>query len=58
MSEIKVGDMVTFRTRPNALALTGCKVVGLPAAYEGEPVALIDVGRFAPGDGAAQAFVP
>lgn len=45
---IKVGDTVTYRTRPNAMALAGCKVVALEVECDNQPGALIDVGRFAP----------
>lgn len=44
--KIKVGDKVTWREKPNALAVTGCIVKELGEAPDGQPAALLDCGRF------------
>jgi len=48
MPEIKVGDFVTWRSskNPNALGVTGCKVLELGEAEDGRKAARLDMGQF------------
>ena len=43
---IKVGDFVTYRSQPNALGVTGCKVLQLGETAEVEPAAKLDMDQF------------
>jgi hypothetical protein len=45
MRDIKVGDYVTWRPRPNAMPVTGCKVLEFGETEDGQPAARLDCGR-------------
>jgi hypothetical protein len=45
MEKIQVGDVVTWRPKPNALAIAGCKVLELGETETGQPAAELDCGR-------------
>jgi hypothetical protein len=45
MRDIKVGDYVTWRPRPNAMPVTGCKVLEFGETEDGRPAARLDCGR-------------
>jgi hypothetical protein len=60
MTEIKVGDFVTWRSagNPNALGITGCKVVELGEAEDGRKAARLDMGQFGEACAAVDDLVP
>jgi hypothetical protein len=45
MRDIKVGDYVIWRPRPNAMPVTGCKVLEFGETEDGRPAARLDCGR-------------
>jgi hypothetical protein len=45
MRDIEVGDYVTWRPRPNAMPVTGCKVLEFGETEDGRPAARLDCGR-------------
>jgi hypothetical protein len=42
MTEIKVGDVVTWQTAPNSLGIANCTVISFGTAFNGEPAATIE----------------